>query len=229
MASIRRYLLPTALVFGLLLLGLAAYLFYLADGHWQQALQWIRDHSQAWWLPPALILIQVLLYMFALPGPSLLWAAAAIYPPLVATSILVAGGSLGGVAGYLLSRRLSTSHLAHLRENRHFQRLQRQGDFFTLCALRLTPGFPNSIINYGSGILRLPLGHFIVASLIGISVKAFLFSNVIYHAVAASGPADMLRHEIIVPLLVLVGLLFLARFIQRRVWPNSTLPEHTRS
>lgn len=202
-----------------MLLGFAAYAF-LAEGHWLQALQWIRGHSQDWWLPPALILVQVLLYMFALPGPSLLWAAAAIYPPLAATAILVAGGTLGGLAGYLLSRRLSESHLARLRESRHFQPLQRQGDFFTLCALRLTPGFPNSIINYGSGILRLPLGRFIAATVIGLCVKAFLFSNVIYHAVAASSPADMLRYEIIVPLLLLVGLLFLARFIRRRVWPN---------
>lgn len=218
MSPTLRNWLPLIFLLALMLLGLAGYVA-LNDGNWLKALQWIRGLGQAWWLPPVLILVQVLLYMFALPGPSLLWAAAAIYPPLAATAILVAGGTLGGVAAYLLSRRLSESHMTRLRESRYFLPLQRHGDFFTLCAMRLTPGFPNSVINYGSGILRLRFQSFVAATVIGMGAKAYLFSNVIYHAVSATGPVDMLRREIVVPLLVLIGLLLLARYIQRRAYP----------
>lgn len=219
MSPALRTWLPLIFLLVVVALGLAGYVF-VSDGNWLKALQWIRGFAQAWWLPLALILVQVFLYMFALPGPSLLWAAAAIYPPITATSILVAGGTLGGTAAYLLSRRLSESHLAQLRHSRYFLPLQRQGDFYTLCAMRLTPGFPNSVINYGSGILRLRLQSFIASTVIGLGVKAYLFSNVIFHAVVASGPVDMLKSEIVVPLLLLVGLLFLARYIQRRAYPD---------
>lgn len=145
------------LLLALVALGLAAY--FLDWREWQQMLQWARGHTQHGWLVVALILLQAVLFMFALPGSSLLWVVAALYPPLGATLILIAGASGGGVAGYFFTRRLTASRLGQLHDHRAFRLLQRHGNFLTLCALRFMPGFPHSIINYGAGVLRLPLGQ----------------------------------------------------------------------
>ena len=54
------------LLLALVALGLATY--FLEWREWQQVLQWARDHAQHGWLVAALILLQVVLFMFALPG-----------------------------------------------------------------------------------------------------------------------------------------------------------------
>lgn len=202
------------LLLALMALGLAAQ--WLDWREWPQVLQWARGHAQQWWLVATLILLQVALFMFALPGSSLLWVVAALYPPLAATLILVAGASGGGVAGYFFARRLAASRQVQLHGNRVFRLLQEHGNFLTLCVLRLIPGFPHSFINYGAGVLRLPLGQFVAATVLGISVKAYLYSSVIHAALATAEPADLLRKEVVAPLVVLALLLLLAGFIQRR-------------
>ena len=179
-------------------------------------LQWARGYAQYGWLAAALILLQIVLFMFAMPGSTLLWVMAALYPPVPATLILVTGASLGGLAGYLFARRLSTPRLAQLRGNRGFRLLREHGDFLTLCALRVTPAFPHSIINYGAGILGLPLGRFLAAAVLGLSVKTFLYSRVIHHTLGAAEPSELLWRNVVPPLILVALLLLLARLILRR-------------
>lgn len=205
---------PFTLLLALLALGLLAY--FLEWEQWPQGLDWARGHAQHGWLVAALILLQTVLFMFALPGSSLLWLVAALYPPLEATLILVSGASGGAVAGYFFARRMSASRLTQLQDHRVFRALREHGNFFTLCALRLIPGFPHSLINYGAGALRLPLGPFFSAAVLGISVKSYLYSSVIHAALDAAEPADLLRAEVVAPLIVLALLLALAALIQRR-------------
>ena len=205
---------PLVLLLALLALGLIAHFLGLLE--WRQALQWVRGYGQHWWLAAALILLQIVLFMFAMPGSTLLWVMAALYPPVPATLILVTGASLGGLAGYLFARKLATARLAQLRNNRLFRLLREHGDFLTLCALRVTPGFPHSIINYGAGILGLPLGRFFAAAVLGLSVKSFLLSSVIYHTLGAAEPSELAWRDIVLPLILLALLLLLARRILRR-------------
>lgn len=206
---------PILLLIAMLALGLAAY--FLEWGQWQALLQWARGHAQQGWLVAALILLQVVLFMFALPGTSLLWVVATLYPPVESTLILVAGATGGATAAYFFARIISTSRLTQLQSHRAFRLLREHGNFFALCVLRLIPGFPHSVINYGAGVLRLPVGQFISASVLGIAVKSYLYSNVIHAALTASEPADLLQADIVAPLIVLALLLLLAGFIQRRV------------
>lgn len=210
---------PFVLLLALLALGLVAHVLGWLE--WQQALQWMRGYTEHWWLAAALILLQIVLFMFAMPGSTLLWVVAVLYPPVAATLILVAGASMGGLAGYLFARRLARQRQARLRENRHFRLLREHGDFFTQCALRVTPGFPHSIINYGAGILGLPLGRFFAAAVLGLGVKTFLYSHVIHRALGAAEPAEQAWQEIAPPLVLLALLLLLARLILRRRAANT--------
>jgi uncharacterized membrane protein YdjX (TVP38/TMEM64 family) len=65
------------------------------------------EYTQHWWLIVVLILLQALLFSFALAGSLFLWIAAPLYPPAMAAFILAIGGTLGGLGAYLLSRYLT--------------------------------------------------------------------------------------------------------------------------
>jgi len=204
---------PLALLALLVAAGLAAHA--LTWFEWREALAWARGHAGQWWLPLALILLQTLLFMFALPGSTLLWVVAPLYAPAAATLILTAGGVGGALATCGFARRLTQAQQARWRRQRAWQVLERESDFLTLCALRLVPAFPHSVINYGAGILRLPLGGFAVSTAIGFGLKAFLYSSIIHRALAAEDARDLLRAEA-VPLLLLLALLLLAPRLLRK-------------
>lgn len=204
---------PLALLGALFALGVAAH--FIEWFAWREALAWARGHTGQWWLPPALILLQVLLFMFALPGSTVLWLVAPLYAPPAATLILAAGGVGGALAAYGFSRRLSEAQRARLRRQRAWRALEHESDFLALCALRLVPAFPHSVLNYGAGILRLPLGGFAVSAAIGFGLKAALYSSVIHNLIETAEVRDLLRPETLLPLFLLALLLFLARFLRR--------------
>lgn len=182
---------------------------------WRATLQWARDQAQHGWLVAALIAVQVLLFMFALPGSTLLWLVAPLYPPLVSTAILTAGGSLGALAAYFLARRLSDGQRVALQRRRLYRVLEARADALALLGMRLLPGFPHSVMNYGAGILRLPVTVFLATTAAGFAVKAFLYSQVIYHAAQAE-LSEVARPDTLLALLALAVLAFAARFFRRR-------------
>lgn len=205
---------PLALLTALVALGLAApFLEWFA---WREALAWARGHAGQWWLPPALILLQALLFMFALPGSTVLWLVAPLYAPPAATLILTAGGLAGALAAYGFSHRLTEVQQAHLRRHPVWRTLERESDFLVLCALRLVPAFPHSVLNYGAGILRLPLRGFAASVAIGFGLKAYLYSSVIHRLIETSDARGLLRPETLLPLLLLALLLLAAHVLRRR-------------
>lgn len=205
---------PLALLAALLALGLAAH--FLEWFAWREALVWARSHAGQWWLPAALILLQIVLFMFALPGSTVLWLVAPLYAPPAASLILTAGGVGGALAAYGFSRGLSEAQQARLRRQRAWHVLERESDFLALCALRLLPAFPHSVLNYGAGILRLPLAGFAASTAFGFGLKAFLYSSVIHRLIETAEVRDLLQAETLLPLFLLALLLFVARHLGRR-------------
>lgn len=205
---------PVALLSALALAGLLAHaLDWFA---WGDALQHLRGYTQHAWLAAALILLQVVLFAFGLPGSTVLWLVAPLYAPLASTLILLAGGCAGSLAAYAFARRLSGPSLARLRDSRGYRALEHESDFLALCALRLVPAFPHSVINYAAGVLRLPLGRFVASTAIGFGLKAYLYSSVIHPAAAAGRAADLLQPSTLVPLVALAVVLLAAKALQRR-------------
>lgn len=219
---------PLAVLGVLVALGLAAQALDLID--WRATLDLARDHAARWWLPPALVLLQVALFAFALPGSAVLWLAAPLYPPAAAVAILTAGGCGGALAAHALARRLSGNALARVRAGRGFRVLQREGDFLVLCALRLAPGMPHSVINYASGVLNLRLAPFLGSSAVGFGLKSYLYSSVIHGALAADRPADLLAPGVVWTLVGSVVVSLAARAVVRRRHrpPTHALDSHQR-
>jgi uncharacterized membrane protein YdjX (TVP38/TMEM64 family) len=148
----------------------------------QELLTIAREYAQHWWLIVVLILLQALLFSFALAGSLFLWIAAPLYPPAMAAFILAIGGTLGGLGAYLLSGYLTLEWRQKVESSRGYQLLHSQDNFYMLFALRVFPAFPHAVINFSAGLLKARLSHFIIAALLGIAIKSYLYARVIYTA-----------------------------------------------
>lgn len=172
-------------------------------------------YARAWWFAPAIVVAKVALYAFALPGSMLIWVAGLFYAPLTATMVIVAGGTGGAVAAYAFTRGMSTDFAGGIESSRFFNLLRRHSDLATLCAIRTLPNFPHSVINYGAGILGVPLPRFIAATIVGFSAKGYLYASMIRRAATAEGFSDVVDLRTVGSLFIIAGLFVAGKLIQR--------------
>jgi len=181
-----------------------------------------REYADQWWLVLVLILLQTVLFTFALAGSLFLWVAAPLYSPLMSTFILAAGATLGGVGAYYFSLNM-TDEWIHKVENSHaYKLLHQQDNFFTLFALRVFPAFPHSLVNYSSGVLQVKLSHFIPAAFLGVGAKSYVYSNVIYNAASTSSFEQLLDIKTFGPLVLLSALTLTAVYLKYRFTRNAS-------
>jgi uncharacterized membrane protein YdjX (TVP38/TMEM64 family) len=202
-----------AVLVALVLIGLVLDLSGAVDA--QAVLAWGRAHAQGWALPAAIVLGQAVLFTVGQPGSIFFWPAALLYDPLVATLILTTGATAGALGAYLLARRMTHAGLERARSGRLFGILERQGDFFTLCALRVLPGMPHSALNYAAGSLVLPIGRFLAASALGLAIKSYLYASAVSQALGTVHPSALLRLEVLGPMVAISGLFLAGRFVHR--------------
>jgi uncharacterized membrane protein YdjX (TVP38/TMEM64 family) len=179
---------------------------------WRAALAWARGMA-GWQLAIGIVALQVLLYTLAQPGSALFWVAALVYSPEVATLILTTGGTLGALGAYALARRtVSAERLpAAVRE-----RLVAEGDFFALCMLRLVPGMPHSVLNYGAGVLRLPLTAFLLSTVAGLAVKSYVYVVPVHALAESASPAALADWRVLGPLAGLALVMGMGHWWRRR-------------
>lgn len=212
---IRGHVNKLVIVVLLITLGLVLEIAGLLDA--RQLLAVARDYAQQWWLVPVLILSQVVLFTFALAGSIFLWIVAPLYPPVMATFILAAGGVLGGLGAYLFSSYLTDEWKAKIQNSRSYQFLQAQDNFLSLFAMRVFPAFPHSLVNYSSGILNVKLSHFLLAAILGIAIKSYIYARVIYSASSSLSLDMLLDISVIGPLVLLSVLSVLGVYINYRI------------
>jgi uncharacterized membrane protein YdjX (TVP38/TMEM64 family) len=177
-------------------------------------IQTARQYADHWWLILVIILLQILLFTFALAGSLFLWVAATLYPPVTATIILATGATLGGVSAYLFSSRLTEDWIRRVESSRTYRLLQQQDNFFTLFAMRLMPAFPHAIINYSAGFLKIRFGYFIPATVLGIAIKSYVYAKVIYNASSANTLEELLDITVYGPLILLSALILSGIFLK---------------
>ena len=176
-----------------------------------------RDYADQWWLIIVLILLQVILFTFALAGSIFLWVAATLYPPVTATFILAAGATLGGLSAYLFSARLTEQWTERVQKSHIYRMLNKQDKFFTLLAMRIMPAFPHALVNYSSGMLRIKWRYFVPATIIGISTKSYVYAEVIYNASTAESFTELLDFSTYGPLLLISVFILAGLFIKYRI------------
>jgi uncharacterized membrane protein YdjX (TVP38/TMEM64 family) len=212
---IRRHVNKLVIVILLITLGFALDIAGLLDA--RQLLTLAREYTQHWWLIPVLILAQAILFTFALAGSIFLWIVAPLYAPATATFILAAGGALGGLGAYLFSGYLTEEWKTKIRNSRSYKLLQAQDNFLSLFAMRVFPGFPHSLVNYSSGILNAKLSHFVVAAVLGIGIKSYIYARVINSASNSLSLDMLLDISVFGPLVLLSVLSALGVYINYRI------------
>lgn len=175
-----------------------------------------EHHLDRWWFPPLIILVSSLLYVFALPGSVMYVVAGLLYQPIHAMLIIIAGGVTGAIGAYFFSRSMSQATRQRVQSSKAFSIMKKHGDFATLSAIRILPGFPHSVTNYGSGILEIPLPRFIVTAAIGFAVKGYLYSSAIHQATHRADPESSGSFEMVIPLVLLAVLFLLGKILRRK-------------
>ena len=180
-----------------------------------------REYSAHWWLALILILLQAVLFTFALAGSVFLWVVAPLYPPPMAAFILAAGATLGGIGAYFFSMRLTEDWIRKIESSHAYKLLHKQDNFFALFALRVLPAFPHSLVNYSSGILKVKLSHFIAAAILGVGIKSYIYSEVIYNAAASATLENLLDFSTYGPLILLSAVSLIGVFIKYKITSKS--------
>ena len=214
----RKHLHRLAILLLLIAAGIAMQVFDLLDP--QELIRIGRDYADQWWLVVVLILLQILLFTFALAGSQVLWIAATLYSPAMATFILAAGATLGGLSAYLFSAKLTENWSGRVQASHVYRLLEKQDNFFTLLAMRIMPAFPHALINYSSGILRIKWHYFIPATIIGISAKSYVYAKVIYSATSSATLSELLDFSTYGPLLLISAFIIIGLFVKYRLDKN---------
>lgn len=211
----RRYIKKLLIVAVLITAGILLEFAGLLDA--ENMLDVARQYADHWWFVLVLILLQVGLFTFALAGSFFLWIVAPLYPPVMSTFILATGGALGGVTAYLFSEYLTGEWIERIETSHAYRLLQKQDNFFALFALRVFPAFPHSLVNYSSGILKVKLTHFIPAAILGISIKSYIYSEVIYNATTSASLESLLDISTYGPLVLLSAITLVGVFIRYKL------------
>lgn len=180
-------------------------------------LEKVEAVAQLWWMVLLVVLFQAIFYTFALPGSLLVVSLAAFYPPWAGTMLVVAGGLLGALAAYFFSAWLSPVWTARITRFKGYQLLKNNSGFLQLFALRCFPGFPHSIINYSSGLLKVRLKPFLLSTALGFTFKGYIYCSAVYHATHIQENGQSISFVTLLPLF------FLVAFSMMGIWGKKTL------
>jgi len=192
----------------------------LASWHTRELAQFLEWGDRIADLPVAIVAVVVLmavLFTFALPGSLVFWVIAPFHSPLVSVIMLLIGSVAGAFGAHRFSHRLGKRWSPGKNAERVVALLEQRSDLLTQTALRVFPGFPHSVVNYAGGVLGLPLGPFLLAALLGLTVKWGVYATAVHGAVEAIETGDALQLGTLLPLFVLAGLLLLGALVRRRL------------
>lgn len=176
-----------------------------------------REYADEWWLIVILLILQFVLFTFALAGSLVFWVAVSIYPPVTTTLIVAVGACVGGVGAYYFSSYLSEEWVKKVHNSHAYRFLHKEDNFFTLFALRVFPGFPHSLVNYSSGVLRVRLSHFIAAAFLGVGLKSYIYADIIYNLTSTVSVTSLLNVSTLAPLVLLSLFTFAGVFIKYKL------------
>lgn len=169
------------------------------------------------WFILTVIVVMALLFTFGLPGTLCMWLIAPFNPPWLATLILLTGSLLGAMGARFVGSKLRKGWKPGRIGGSVMGLLEKRSDLLTQTALRVLPGFPHSIINFAGGVLRLPLGIYMLAALIGLSVKWAVYSSAAHGATEALETGEPMSPSMLIPLIILTGLLLVGSWVKYRV------------
>ena len=146
------------------------------------------------------------------PGPVLAGSAGLLFGTALGTPVALAGATLAATAQLLIGRHVAGRQVGTLlpeRVRRIDDFLECRG-FFAVLYVRLAPGIPYTLTNYGSGLTRLRVRDMAAGTAVGAVPRTFAY-------VALGGSLDDLgRPEAVVAIVLLVAMAVAGALLARR-------------
>ncbi|MEO8601131.1 MAG: TVP38/TMEM64 family protein [bacterium] len=176
----------------------------------------VRETVLAWGAlaPLAYVAVVSMRPFIFFPSTLLFIAAGLAFGPWLGTLYAVIGGVIAAVITFLLARALGREFV-QARLPARLQRLQ-EGEWGAglIFVLNLVPIVPITAVNYGAGLSRVPLSHYTLAVLGGLTPRAFAYSF-FGDALLDVGSTQFIVAVAVLALLVLVPALFRKRWFAR--------------
>lgn len=208
---------PWRWAFGFACLAMLAYVWLWCSPDLMAVKQWASQASHHPVVIIGVMLIMAVTLAIGLPGSIGLWLIAPFYPPLIATVMLTLSSVAGAMGAYQVAARAGQHWNPKGLTLKVMQMLEQRSDLMTQCALRILPGFPHSVINFAAGLRSISLKTFLLAAVIGLSIKWGVYSSAIYGALEAIEEENALQFDVVMPLIALALLLLVGAWFRRRV------------
>jgi uncharacterized membrane protein YdjX (TVP38/TMEM64 family) len=163
--------------------------YFHAQDLLRQALDHVRQLGA--WGAVLFIAIYVVATVLFLPGSVLTLGAGAVFGVVRGSIYVSIGSTLGATAAFLVGRYLARHAIARKIEgNARFAAIDQAvaGEGWKIVGLtRLSPMFPFTLLNYAFGLTSVKLGHYVLASWIGMMPGTVMYVYLGSLAQAASG------------------------------------------
>jgi uncharacterized membrane protein YdjX (TVP38/TMEM64 family) len=130
------------------------------------------------WAPIVVVAIYALLTCAMVPGAVLAGASGLLFGTALGTAIAIVSATLGATLAFLIARSLahrSFVAVAGARLRPWIARIQARG-FLAVLYARIAPGAPFGLVSYSAGMTRVRLRDFALATVIGVSPRAFAYA-----------------------------------------------------
>lgn len=193
------------------------FLLFMKSGLREQvSVEHMRELGGNRWTPVLIVAAMTGAWTFALPASVFFFITPLLFPPLTATVIICLGSAAGTATGYVAARYVGGPWVERFRNHRVTKFLERHSTFPSLFALRVFPSSPHGFLNYGAGLVKIPFLKFLLATLCGVGIKAFLYANAIDGSVGVSSVGEALNWQTVSALSLLCVLAIVGHILQRR-------------
>lgn len=169
------------------------------------------------WTPALIIVTMAGAWTFALPASVFFFITPLLFSAPAATVIICAGSAAGTTLGYVAARWIGGPWVERFREHRVTKFIERHASFFSLFAVRIFPSSPHGFLNYGAGMVKIPLLKFLLATLLAVGIKAYLYATAIANSVGASTVQEALNWQTVTALIAL-GVLGIVGHVLQKTW-----------
>ncbi|MEP6781879.1 MAG: DUF547 domain-containing protein [Gemmatimonadaceae bacterium] len=191
-------------------------LFELTDRkHLADAIQRVQDVKgiTVWF-----VLAYALIAGLGLPATPLTLAGGAIFGTVLGSGLNWTGAVMGATIGHFLAKQLGSDGLKRLlgKNAAKLESFSKRLTFATILRLRLIPVTPFNLLNFASGLARVPLRAYVPATAIGIlpgTIIYTFFSDSLIGGVAGAKTHALLRMSIAGALLILIS--FVPKMFER--------------
>ena len=185
------------------------------------------DVLRHWWAPLALILAYGVGCIFAIPATVFIVFAGAIWGWKLGLVYAMAGGMLGATASYFVGRFVGEGMLARFgKAGEAVSRQVRSAGFTSMLVVRLIPGPPFAVWNYGAGVAGVGFGDYFFATLLGTFPAHLVFiysADALFNGTMTEG--DAIKRLAVVGVLML-GMVGLTSLVKRRFAPKPAAADH---